>query len=311
MSARDAPELPIGFRSEQIRSLFRTGAGCMKAQIGFFRKLLRPEYKPILVDYRPTPSPRYGYGRPPHDALHRLFDASREGYRALLKDFGGFAKALSNIPLERSSDAHSPFWNNDFLGGTNAVALYCLPAMRQSRTYVEVGSGNSTKFIRRSTKDNGLSTRIVSIDPAPRAEIDDLCDEVIRRRVEDLDLEIFGRLGAGDILFFDGSHRCFQNSDVTVFFLEILPALKSGVIVYIDDVYLPYDYPPEWADRWYSEQYLLATLLLADAGRTFPLLLPHVFIAEDADLSSEEAQLWREIGHRHRSGNGLWLTIRK
>jgi len=59
----------------------------------------------------------------------------------------------------------------------------------------------------------------------------------------------------------DNSHRCFQNSDVTVVFLDVLPRLRSGVIIYIDDVYLPYDYPPEWSMRYYSEQYLLAVVV--------------------------------------------------
>ncbi len=30
----------------------------------------------------------------------------------------------------------------------------------------------------------------------------------------------------------------------------------------VHDIFLPDDYPPEWADRYYSEQYLLAAWLL-------------------------------------------------
>ena len=55
-------------------------------------------------------------------------------------------------------------------------------------TFLEVGSGNSTKFARRAIEDHGLRTRIVSIDPEPWAEIDGLCDEVLRAPAEEVDL---------------------------------------------------------------------------------------------------------------------------
>jgi hypothetical protein len=53
------------------------------------------------------------------------------------------------------------------------------------KRYIEVGSGNSTKYVRRAISDHGLRTKIISIDPHPRAVIDTICDEVIRERLED------------------------------------------------------------------------------------------------------------------------------
>ena len=52
--------------------------------------------------------------------------------------------------------------------------------LRHAKRLVEVGSGYSTKFARRAIDDHSLRSRITSIDPAPRAEIDGLCDSVIR-----------------------------------------------------------------------------------------------------------------------------------
>jgi hypothetical protein len=176
---------------------------------------------------------------------------------------------------------------------------------------VEIGSGNSTKFVRQSVVQNGLKTRIVSIDPNPRAEIDDICDEVRREGLEDTDQRIFDELADGDILMFDGSHRSFQNSDVTVFFLEILPRLKQGVLVYIDDIYLPYDYPPVWQERYYSEQYLLATLLLA-APQKYSIELPCVFIGKDAELQKQADVFAKNINSQGIGGygSGLWLRVK-
>ena len=148
----------------------------------------------------------------------------------------------------------------------------------------------------RARRDGGLSTHLTSIDPAPRAEIDALCDEVIRAPLEGADLGILGRLQPGDMLFFDGSHRVFMNADTVAFFLDVLPALPPGVIVGVHDIRLPDDYPPEFAERWYSEQYLLACWLLAESPRVKPLLAarlrqpPHV-AGEPARPAVEHAGL--------------------
>ena len=101
-----------------------------------------------------------------------------------------------------------------------------------------------------------------------------LADKVIKCTLEDALQDDFFNLEAGDIVFIDNSHRSFRASDVTVFFIEILPLLKKGVVIGIHDVFLPFDYPTEWKDRFYNEQYLLAAYLLggADGGRiVFPV----------------------------------------
>ena len=66
----------------------------------------------------------------------------------------------------------TPTWENGWFPALDAVTLYGLVATRNPRWYVEVGSGNSTRFVRRAIRDHGLRTRILSIDPGPRAEID-------------------------------------------------------------------------------------------------------------------------------------------
>ena len=144
----------------------------------------------------------------------------------------------------------------------DAVCLSGLVTKLNPRLYVEVGSGNSTKYVRRAISDHGLRTRVISIDPHPRAVIDQLCDEVICNKLEDCDLKVFADLGPEDVVFIDNSHRSFQNSDVTVFFAEVLPILKSGCHYGIHDIFLPYDYPGSWLSRFYNEQYLLMAYLL-------------------------------------------------
>ena len=93
-------------------------------------------------------------------------------------------------------------------------------------------------------------------------------------------------------------------------FLEILPRLKSGVFVYIDDIYLPYDYPPIWRNRYYSEQYLLATVLLYACPSHYEIMLPCVFIEDDDELSSNMRSLLNDISHPGNAGNGFWFKTK-
>ncbi len=130
----------------------------------------------------------------------------------------------------------------------------------------------TTYFARQSVKDSNLKTKIISIDPAPRRKIDAICDEVIRDGRETCDLSIFDCLEEGDILFFDGSHRSFINSDVTVFFIDILPRLKLGVFIPLHDIFLPWDYPDSFKCWYWNEQYLLAVYLMCSKDSLLPLL---------------------------------------
>jgi hypothetical protein len=269
--------------------------------------------QPIYLDHTVHPTPRYGWGRPPHGELRTLVAAGQDRCATLIRELGAFAEGLRAIPVERPRDRRAPHWENLHLAGLDAATLYAFPALFGSRRYLEIGSGCSTKFVRQSVIDNALGLRIVSIDPCPRAEIDELCDEVVREPLERAPLEMFFALERNDILMCDGSHRCLQNTDVTVLFLEVLPRLKPGVLIYVDDIYLPHDYPSEWEARYYSEQYLLAVLLQADAGRRYEVLFPGFYTSIDPDLSYLACRFWRQASGPKLApmqSNGFWLRVR-
>jgi hypothetical protein len=179
--------------------------------------------------------------------------------------------------------------------------------IKRPEKYFEIGSGNSTKFARHTIASARLETKLLSLDPEPRASIDTLCDSLIRRRLEDCDLSVFDDLNAGDIVFFDGSHRAFTNSDVTVFFLDVMPRLKRGVIVHIHDIMLPWDYLPEWKKRLYSEQYLLAAMLVCPQP-LFRVLLPNFFVSKDEELGLQIDILIQPLGCLAQ-GWSFWLEM--
>jgi hypothetical protein len=237
----------------------------------------------LELDYGFQPRPRYGRSTP-HRRLFDLLSSRGEACATLLRRFAEFAEPLGRIPVRGEGlPGGEPFWDNGWAPPLDAVSIYCLLALRNPATYLEIGSGNTTRFARRAISDHGLRTRIVSIDPQPRAEIDALCDEVVRQPLEDVSLVAHLDLAPGDVVFVDDSHRCFQNSDVTVHFLELLPELPAGVLAGQHDIFLPYDYPAEWAERCYSEQYVLAAFLLGGhAG--YEVVLPCYHASRNREL---------------------------
>ncbi|MGI8785361.1 MAG: class I SAM-dependent methyltransferase [Acidobacteriota bacterium] len=263
----------------------------------------------VPLEYPVYPEPRYGYGKAPHQQLWNLLDSHRSTYRNSLEWFLTLSDQLLEIGHEASNASVEPTWNNSFFYSIDAISLYGFLGKFRPATLIEIGSGNSTRFARRAVKDFNLETAILSIDPFPRVEIERVSDRIIREPLQSTDLSLFERLGAGDFVFFDGSHMCFTNSDVTVFFLEVLPFLKRGVIVQIHDIWLPYDYPPQWNDRFYSEQYLLACYLLADESRLAPILA-NAFFWKDEELGIVLDPLLERLGYTGwlKYGTSFWFT---
>lgn len=267
-------------------------------------KEARPDV-PMVLDFPVTPRPRYDLNHP-HPRLHEIIAERSDAYAQTLTGFLDLEADLLRIPRVASGGAAEPCWRNPYQPVVDAAALYCFVSTSNPRLYLEIGSGYSTSFTRRAISDHRLQTRIVSIDPQPRAEIDAICDSVVRAPLEACDLSVFDELKKGDILFIDSSHRCFMNSDVSVLFLEIIPKLPPGVLVQIHDIFLPYDYPLEWVERYYAEQYLLAAYLLAGFPKC-EIVLPNVFVTNDARLRTILAPLWTAIEAVNPHGFAFWL----
>jgi hypothetical protein len=209
--------------------------------------------------------------------LEEMFEGASQAIATVFSEMESM-KWPSSITRDDPGDPLRPYWFNAWFPPLDALSLAAVLKAFRPKTYLEVGSGNSTKFARKAVQEHNLSTKIISIDPSPRAEIDSICDEIIRRPLEDLDLKVFSRLCGGDVVFIDNSHHCFMNSDVTVFFTEVIPALQSGVVYGMHDIFLPDDYHLIWADRYYNEQYLLMMYLLGGASGD-QLLFPASYVA--------------------------------
>jgi hypothetical protein len=274
-------------------------------------RFLSPKHQNLFLEYKVNFKPRYGNGLPSHPLLYEIINSGRKEYAGLLSKMLSYTSQFQDIKKSGSdSDPLNPTWNNGYLPGLDIMGIYTLLAEIKPRKYIEVGSGYSTKVAYRAKKQNNLDTEIISIDPQPRAEIDKLADKIIREPFENNDFRFIYDLDENDILFIDNSHRILPNSDSLVFFLEVLPFLKKGVIVHLHDIYLPYDYPQFMCDRFYSEQYGLAMFLLANPTKYKPIL-PNYFISTDKELSGIIEPVWNHpnLEGVERHGGSFWLRI--
>jgi hypothetical protein len=277
----------------------RLGALLMKAKL-------------IYINYPVNPEPRYGYGRPPHPELYRIIAANEDVYGDVLHGFLEYTDSLLNIPgTAPENDPITPSWINRGIGAFDALQIYGFLCMKNPAKYFEIGSGASTKFARRAVKDHDLKTRILSFGPNPRYEIDEICDYTDRLPIEKMDISQFDELEDGDIIFVDDGHCVFENCGPTVFFMDIFPKLKSGVIVGIHDIFLPYDYPPEWLRLYYSEQYLLAAYLLANSDK-YEILLPCKYVSEHPSLRDIMSDFWANplLEGAESDGISFWMRIK-
>lgn len=238
-----------------------------------------------VENYYPIhPKSRWGHKHPSHPQLQLVLEEGRIRYEDILQQLKVHGRSLREIRQDHDpNEPSAPYWDNPWFQSFDAACLVGFLLSRQPKRYLEIGSGQSTRFARHAIQVGRLKTTVTSIDPQPRAEIDALCDQVLRVPLEECELAVFDQLESGDFLFFDGSHRVFQNSDVVVFFLEVIPRLKPGVLVHIHDIFLPADYPPAWSSFLFSEQYLLGAMLLCGAP-PFRTILPNYFVCTDDRL---------------------------
>ena len=198
----------------------------------------------------------------------------RDGAQLELLDLvsARYRNELSRFPREAPT-ADCPFFlNNRNFFGVDAEMLYVIVRDHRPRRIIEIGSGFSTLLsslaIERNKEEDPLyECQFVAIEPFPRNQLFSQCknlSELIELPVQKVPLGRFGELGANDILFIDSSHVSRLGSDVNFELLEIVPRLRSGVLIHVHDIFIPFEYPKNWAieEGWFwNEQYMLEAFL--------------------------------------------------
>jgi hypothetical protein len=182
-----------------------------------------------------------------------------------------YASETFDWPDRASGGLAHFYFKNGMFDGTDAIILHCMIRETRPESFVEIGSGFSSRIAASAIARNKTG-RMTIIDPHANLE---LCDalpgeiEVVRRPVEHIGFDRFSQLSDGDILFIDSSHVSRLGGDVNFLFLDVLPRLAHGVTVHVHDVFFPNDYPRAWVLdllRFWNEQYLLQAFLAFNRG---------------------------------------------
>ncbi len=219
-------------------------------------------------------------------------DFHPEKQLSMLEQLGREFGSECEWPLTPTS-APTQFYlkNNSFSYGC-ASALHTMIRHFKPKHFIEIGSGNSSKIISKALElnkgdDPSYISEYVVVDPYPDEIVSTqlpFISKVMKEKVECVDPKLFDLLGEDDILFVDSGHTVRTGSDVNFIILEVLPRLRSGVIVHFHDINLPYEYlkvyftNPQFRMFW-TEAYLLQAFL--SCNNNFEILLAMNFLQTD------------------------------
>lgn len=186
----------------------------------------------------------------------------------LLNEFKYQSELLNFSDLPTNNIKEFYYSNNSFEIG-DACFWYSIIRLQKPKKIIEIGSGHSTRMAQAAINKNQQENpnyicKHICIEPYEMQWLSQMNVDLVRNKVETLDLELFQKLEINDILFIDSSHIIRPQGDVLFEFLEILPILKSGVIVHIHDIFSPRDYLDQWIIedmKLWNEQYLLEAFL--------------------------------------------------
>jgi len=188
--------------------------------------------------------------------LHNIFPRYMDEFR-------------SRFSLEATNTTQFFLINGRYMA-IDAHIYYAMIRHFKPKRIIEIGAGISTvlagEACMENKLENGQGVDLIAIDPYPDEILNSNfpgLTQLIKTKVQDVDLDLFTLLNENDILFIDSSHVLREGNDVQLEYLEILPRLKPGVLVHIHDISLPKAYPRVYFENqlYWNEQYLLQAFL--------------------------------------------------
>ena len=183
-----------------------------------------------------------------------------------------FSKTYQEMDFpESQSLTHRYYFQNQYYSYTDGVVLYSMMRHFSPGQIIEIGSGfSSALMLDVNERYLNLKTKLTFIEPFPerlrsllKAEDHENCT-IIEKKVQDVDLDVFERLEPNDFLFIDSTHVSKTGSDVNQLVFEVLPRLKSGVLIHVHDIFYPFEYPQDWVLKGFNwnENYILRSFLM-------------------------------------------------
>ncbi len=136
------------------------------------------------------------------------------------------------------------------------------------KNIIEIGSGfSSAAMLDINEKLFNNKINITFIEPYPDV-LNSLLKKtdkinLIKSKLQNIDLKLFKILKENDILFIDSTHVSKFNSDVNYIFFNLLPVLNKNVFIHFHDIFYPFEYPKSWLEiglAW-NEAYILRAFL--------------------------------------------------
>jgi hypothetical protein len=163
------------------------------------------------------------------------------------------------------------YFDNPAYAWSDGMILHAMLRHIRPRRIVEVGSGYSSAMTL-DTTERWLDGDVELVFVEPYTELlnsllrpgDEQRVTVLEQAVQEVDLETFTSLAAGDVLFIDSTHVSKAGSDVNHLYFEVLPRLAEGVWVHVHDIFHPFEYSEAWVreGRAWQEAYVLRALLM-------------------------------------------------
>lgn len=183
-----------------------------------------------------------------------------------------------NIDLKNEIHNKFKYYNEDniYYRFHDAVSFFMIALEAKPKRIVEIGSGYSSCFMLDMNENyfnNSINLQFVEPFPEERlnlllAEGTEFNCQIYQNKIQEIPLEFFSELEENDILFVDSSHVSKVGSDLNHIIFEILPRLKSGVIIHFHDIHYPFEYPKEWIYKGFAwnENYVLRAFLMYNSS---------------------------------------------
>jgi len=245
----------------------------------------------------------------PEQPVVANIDFNEKEQRRWLSDVLSRHLPYYDYPEERRSsmEEYAFYTKNPAFSWLDSRMLFAVLRELRPQRLIEVGSGFSSLLaadVNRRFLGNQLE--ITCIEPYPRNFLRvgvPGISKLMELPVQQVPMETFEKLEAGDILFIDSSHVSKTGSDVNYIYHHVIPKLQKGVLIHIHDIFLPNDYPKEWLlelGRNWNEQYLVQAILMY--SQEFEVLFGSSYVLERIpDLVKQV------LGGAVYGGGSLWL----